>query len=161
MVGYYIQNNIGIALQCFAFGLIFGVGGLFATAYNAILIGAVLGYMINTRNAPHFIEFITAHGPFELTAIVLAAAAGMRLGFSLINTGGLSRVAALEQAAPKAMPAAGAAMVLLFFAALIEGFVSPSALPYGGKLAVAIVSTLLLILYFIGLGIPRRAPRAT
>jgi uncharacterized membrane protein SpoIIM required for sporulation len=80
----------------------------------------------------------------------------MRLGFSLIATGGLSRVASLRKAAFEAMPAAGAAVVLFCLAALIEGFVSPSALPYEAKAAVAVASTALLLIYVVGLGaLPR------
>ena len=46
MAGFYIQHNTSIGLQCFAYGLVFGVGGLFVTAVNAGTIGAVFGHML-------------------------------------------------------------------------------------------------------------------
>jgi len=103
----------------------------------------------------NFFHFVTAHGPAELTAIVLAAAAGMRLGFALVDTRGLTRTAALRRAAAQAMPVMGAAMALFFLAALIEGFLSPSIAPYWVKAAVAIVSAVLLVAYYLILGTAR------
>lgn len=152
--GFYIWHNTSIGLQCFAFGLLFGAGGLFALASNAVQIGAVFGFMAHSSASENFFEFVTAHGPFELTAIVLSAAAGMRLGFSLVKTNGLTRADSLRLAARKAMPAMGAAMLLFGLAALIEGFISPSSLPYELKASIAGVSCCLLLFYFVVLGYP-------
>ena len=80
MFGFYSLHNPSIGLRCFAMGLIFGVGGLFATFFNAIFLGTAFGYMTTVPHRENFFHFVTAHAPFELTAIVLAAAAGMRLG---------------------------------------------------------------------------------
>jgi len=155
MAGFYVWNNAGIGMRCFAAGLIFGVGGLFALVFNAALLGTIFGHMTHVSMRDNFFHFVTAHGPFELTAIVLSAAAGMHLGFSLVDTGGLSRGDSLRKAAAESMPTAGAAIALFFLAAGIEGFVSPSSLPYSVKAAVAAISSGLLLFYFVLLGIPR------
>jgi uncharacterized membrane protein SpoIIM required for sporulation len=152
MAGFYIQHNTGIGLRCFAGGLLFGIGGLFTTVFNAALLGAVFGYMTRVSSSDNFFQFVTAHGPFELTAIILSAAAGMRLGFALVDTSGLTRLDSLRRAARRAMPTMGAAMVLFFFAALIEGFISPSSLPYSFKVAVATISSAMMMFYFVVLG---------
>lgn len=156
MAGFYIYHNIGIGLRCFAFGLLFGVGGLFVTVFNAAALGAMFGHMANSPHHDNFFQFVTAHGPFELTAIVLAAAAGMRLGFALVDTRGLSRLASLHRAAQEGMPAVAAAMLMFFMAAMIEGFLSPSPAPYWIKALVAVLSTGMLMFYFVILGYPRR-----
>ena len=83
---------------------------------------------------------------------MLFAAAGMKLGFSLVNTGGLDRIASLRRAGAERMPTAGAAIALLLLAAGIEGFLSPSAAPYWVKAAVAIASATMLLFYFLVLG---------
>ncbi len=149
---FYTFHNPSIGLRCFAFGLVFGIGGLFALVFNASVLGAAFGHMAQTPHAGNFFHFVTAHGPFELTAIALAAAAGVRLGFSLVDTGGYTRAAALRRAAAEAMPSVYAAVLLFLLAALIEGFLSPSAAPYSVKLAVAIASCAILAFYFVGLG---------
>jgi len=149
MVAFYVFNNAGIGLRCFAAGLLFGIGGLFITVSNSVLLGAVFGHMLTVEQRPNFLEFVTAHGPFELTAIVFASAAGMRLGFALIATGGLTRGESLRRAAERAAPMAAAAVLLFMFAAIIEGFVSPSNLPYAVKAGVAIASSALLVAYLL------------
>ena len=160
MAGFYIFHNTGIGLKVFAAGLLFGIGGLFATFFNAASLGAAFGHMTKVPQWEHFSNFVTAHGPFELTAIVLSAAAGMRLGFSLVETHGLSRMASLRRASVEAMPSMGAAMVLFFLAALIEGFISPSNLPYAVKVSVALLSSALMMFYFIMLGYGKGEPLA-
>jgi uncharacterized membrane protein SpoIIM required for sporulation len=136
------------------------VPGLLVTMFNAISLGAAFGYMArpDVEAGANFFEFVTAHGPFELTAIVLSAGAGLRLGLSWMMTGGLSRGSALRQAGRQVMPVVGAAMVMFFLAALIEGFLSPSAAPYPVKIGVALFSTTLLTIYFIVLGFPNSRP---
>lgn len=156
MMGFYVFNNAGIGLRCFAGGLLFGIGGLFATLSNAVQIGAMFGHMLTVPERANFLEFVTAHGPFELTAIVFSAAAGMRMGFALISTRGLSRLGALRLAAIEATPVMGAATVMFCLAAVIEGFVSPSALPYEVKAGVALLSAAILLFYVVGLGLLRR-----
>jgi uncharacterized membrane protein SpoIIM required for sporulation len=155
MTGFYVQHNASIGLQCFAFGLFFGVGGMFITLHNALTLGAVFGFMMNQPYRGNFFNFVTAHGPFELTAIVLSAAAGMRLGFSLIDTRGLTRGDSLLRAGRQTMPVACAALLLFVLAALIEGFISPSPVPYSYKATVAAFSAAALVFYFIVLGYPR------
>jgi uncharacterized membrane protein SpoIIM required for sporulation len=155
MAGFYIFNNAGIGLKCFAFGLVFGIGGLYVTTFNACYLGTMFGYMARSQHGDNFFHFVTAHGPFELTAIVLSAAAGMRLGFSLIDTKGLGRMASLRRAADEAMPTMWAAILMFLAAALIEGFLSPSHAPYWIKAVVAVISAGLLMFYFVGLGYPR------
>jgi uncharacterized membrane protein SpoIIM required for sporulation len=152
MQSFYSNHNSTIGLRCFAFGLLFGVGGLVEFVFNAIQIGGIFGYMTTVSQWGTFSNFVTAHGPFELTAVVLSAAAGMRLGFSIIITHGLSRGESLRQAGREAMPTMGLAVALFFLAAPIEGFLSPSPAPYAIKAAVAIVSAAALVFYIVVLG---------
>lgn len=161
MLGFYIFNNTGIGLQCFAMGLLFGVGGLLTTIQNAAMLGGVFGHMATTPQSDNFYRFVTAHGPYELTAVVLSAAAGMRLGFSLLETHGLTRMASLRRAADEAMPTMCAAIVMFFLAAMIEAFLSPSALPYAVKAGVSVFSAGTLVFYFVILGYPREHAHAT
>ena len=155
MAGFYIFHNTGIGLKCFAGGLVLGFGGLFTTAFNAAYLGAVFGFMTRVPESENFFQFVTAHGPFELTAIVLSAAAGMRMGFSIIETGGYSRGESLRRGVQAAMPTVGAAIILFVLAAFIEAFISPSALPYEAKAGVAVICSGLLVFYFVLLGWPR------
>ena len=162
MASFYIRNNTSIGLKCYAWCILV-IPGLFVTAYNAAHLGAAFGYMARPEltEGANFFNFVTAHGPFELTAIVLSAGAGLRIGISWIATGGLTRMSTLGKTSLEAMPIMGAAIVLFFLAALIEGFLSPSAAPYWIKATVAVLSCGALTFYFVVLGFPRGGPRAT
>lgn len=157
MAGFYIWHNTSIGLKCFAMG-VFVIPGVATMLFNAAYLGAAFGYMArpDIEEGKNFFEFVTAHGPFELTAIVLSAGAGLRLGMSYLNTLGLTRADSMRRTATDAMPIMGAAMAMFFAAALIEGFVSPSSLPYWLKALVAILSSGMLTFYFLILGFPRR-----
>lgn len=156
MAGFYQRHNTSIGLQCFAWGLLV-VPGLLVTMFNAITLGASFGYMArpDVVQGENFFHFVTAHGPFELTAIVLSAGAGLRIGMSWMITKGFSREASLVKSGRDVMPVMGAAIVMFFMAALVEGFLSPSGAPYWVKVLVAILSSSLLAFYFVVLGFPR------
>lgn len=148
MAGYYVFNNAGIGLKCFAAGILFGVGSLLVLAFNGLFLGTVFGHMLGSPVADHFGEFVTAHAAFELTAIVLSAAAGLRLGWSLVDTRGWARGESLRRTAPVALETAGLATVLFILAAYIEAFVSSSAAGHGLKALVCGGSSLVLAVYF-------------
>jgi uncharacterized membrane protein SpoIIM required for sporulation len=152
MAGFYIQHNTSIGLRCYAGGILLGLGSLYELLSNGMILGTVFGHMAVSPAAPNFFRFVTAHGPFELTAIVLSGAAGLRLGWGLIDTRGLSRLASLRREAIEALPTVGAAVVLFILAAFLEGFVSGSELPYTAKAGIAVGCALVLAVYVLGGG---------
>jgi uncharacterized membrane protein SpoIIM required for sporulation/uncharacterized RDD family membrane protein YckC len=159
MYGFYISNNVGITLACFASGIFAGIGSLLWLSANGVFLGFAFGYMatVDTTTKLHFFEFVTAHGPFELTGIALGGAAGLRLGLGLVRTKGLPRLASLMRSARESVPIIAVAAILVGTAAPIEAFISPSSLPYAVKAGVAIFSLVVLAYYLVVLG--RRAQR--
>ena len=161
MMGYYIQNNATIGLQCFVMMLLV-IPGIVVLSYNAIYLGAVFGFMFRPDSgaaSENFQNFVTAHGPFELTAIILAAGAGLKIGLSWIMSDGLNRKDSLLKTARESLPIVMCAVVLFVLAAVIEGFVSPLGdFPWWGKGTVAVGSSCLLMIYFVVLGYPAAWP---
>jgi uncharacterized membrane protein SpoIIM required for sporulation len=147
MTGFYIRHNTSIGLQCFAWGIAFGLGSLYELLSNGIILGTVFGHMATTPYAGNFYTFVTAHGPFELTAIVSSGAAGLRLGYGMILALGQMSFAPLRREAADALPIVGASAVLFVLAAFLEGFVSASPLPYSAKAAIACACTGLIVAY--------------
>ncbi|MBX7087257.1 MAG: stage II sporulation protein M, partial [Leptospirales bacterium] len=123
--GFYIANNIGLNLITFGLGALVGIGSLFFTLYNAVFLGTIIGYLMSTPARDHIVSWAAAHAPFELTAIGLSAAAGVRIGFCLIAPGARSRLLAIREESLTAMPALYSAAMLTFFAAFIEAFLGP------------------------------------
>ncbi|HEY8975082.1 MAG TPA: stage II sporulation protein M [Burkholderiaceae bacterium] len=122
MFGFYIMNNVGIAFRCFAAGLVLGVGSLFMVGYNGLLAGAVAGFLVTRGDSERFFSFVVTHSAFELTAIVLSGAAGLKLGHAMLAPGRLTRTQALMRAARETSPVVFCFTMMLFIAAAIEAF---------------------------------------
>lgn len=153
MFGFYIFNNVRIGFQAFAGGLLFGLGTIFYMVYNGLFIGAVTGYIVHSGLAANFFSFVSGHGAFELTAICLSGAAGLKLGYALVAPGHRTRPAALRAAAVEAMPIVVGLAGMLFVAAGIEAFWSPrTEVPPPIKYAVAALLWTLVLAYFAFVG---------
>ena len=122
MFGYYIRNNIGIAFQCFASGLFAGLGSLFFLAYNGAFGGAIAGYLTERGLSPTFYSFVATHSAFELTAIVLAGAAGLRIGHAWLAPARLTRVQSLVAATRESVVLLYGITAMLLVAAAVEAF---------------------------------------
>lgn len=156
MFGYYIRNNITVAFQCFAGGLFAGLGSLFFLAYNGALGGAVAGYLTERGLASTFYSFVVTHGAFELTAIVLSGAAGLRLGHAVIAPRRQTRVQALVTASRESIVIVYGFAMMLVVAAAIEAFWSSARwMPLAVKYSVAALCWVGVIGYFVFQG--RRA----
>lgn len=150
MFGYYIYNNIGISFRTFAGGVLFGLGSVFFLVFNGLFIGAAMGHLTQLGYGVTFYPFVAGHGAFELTAIVFSGAAGLKLGYALINPGNQKMGQALRAAGRDAVVIMYGCIVMLLIAAFIEAFWSSStSLPATLKYAVGLVFWVLVILYFL------------
>ena len=159
MFGYYVMRNIGIAFQTFAAGLLFGLGSVFFLIFNGMVIGAVSGHLTDIGYGQTFWSFVIGHGAFELSAIALAGAAGLQLGWSLIAPGRLARSEALRHAAHKSVRMLCGVMVFLLIAAFIEAYwSSTTSIEPWIKYLVGIALWLLVAAYLTFAGRTRHAP---
>lgn len=122
MFGYYIMHNIGIGFQCFAGGVFAGVGSVFYLVFNGVLGGAIGGYLTSRGYGENFYSFIVTHSAFELTAIVLSGAAGLRIGHAVVAPGRRTRIEALKHASTDAIVVIYGVIGMLLIAAFIEAF---------------------------------------
>jgi uncharacterized membrane protein SpoIIM required for sporulation len=148
MFGFYIQNNISVAFRCFAGGLIAGIGTLLALFYNGLYFGSVAGHLTRLDFVDTFYPFVVGHGSFELTAIVFSGAAGLKLGYSILNPGQFSRLNALRLAGRDSIPMLYGIVLMLVIAAFMEAFwSSSSSLAINVKYTVGAICWLLVLLY--------------
>jgi uncharacterized membrane protein SpoIIM required for sporulation len=149
MFGFYVSHNVGVAFQCFAGGLFAGLGSLFFLAYNGAFAGAIAGYLTERGLSSTFYSFISTHAAFELTAIVLAGAAGLRIGHALLAPGRLTRLQALVHATQDSAIVLYGVTAMLFVAAGIEAFWSSARwLAPAVKYGVAAVCWIAVLGYF-------------
>ncbi len=156
MASFYVYNNVGIAFRCFATGILFGLGSIFFLVYNGLVIGVVAGAVGAAGHGRNLFTFVIGHGAFELTAIVLSGAAGIAMGYALVDTGPLTRWGSLRAKAGDLFRMIMGAALMLLVAALIEGFWSPSSILPQVKWGVAGVLYVLVLAYLILAG---RSPR--
>ena len=148
MFGFYIRNNVGVAFQCFAGGLFAGLGSIFFLVYNGALFGGVAGYLAERGLGSTFSAFVVTHGAFELTAIALSGAAGLKLGHALLVPGRFTRRQSLVHATREAVVIVYGLTAMLLVAAAIEAFWSSARwVPYGVKYAVAAACWVAVIAY--------------
>jgi uncharacterized membrane protein SpoIIM required for sporulation len=156
MFGHYIWNNVRIGFQTFAGGLLFGVGAVVILLFNGVIIGAVMGYLLQIGFGTPFLQFVAGHSGLELSAIALMGGAGLMLGAGLVMPGGLTRTQSLQAAAREAVPIVYGAASMLVAAAFVEAFWSPiTVVPPPVKYTVGIVMWVLIAAYLLLAG--RRA----
>ena len=158
MFGHYIKNNIGISFQTFAGGLLYGLGSIFYLVYNGLFFGAIAGHLTRIGYGTTFFPFVVGHGAFELTAIVLSGAAGLKMGLALLSPGDQTRMAALRDASQISIRIVYGVIVMLLIAAFIEAFWSSSqAIPPTVKYAVGALLWLGVAAYLLRMGRARAA----
>lgn len=134
-----LTNNIQVTFVAFALGLLAGFGTVFIVAYNGLILGVIAGGAIDAGNGVEFVEFVFAHGVIELTCIVVAAAAGMRMGWALVDPGPRTRGAALAAEAREAVVIVLGTAPWLVLAGFIEGFVTRSGFGLGPGIALGLL----------------------
>ncbi|QQP94633.1 stage II sporulation protein M [Lysobacter enzymogenes] len=122
MFAHYIGNNVGIGFQTFATGLVAGVGTVFVLIFNGIMIGGVAGHLQAVGHGDPFWRFVAGHSAPELTAIVIAGGAGLRMGLSLIAPGQRRRVDSLIHGGRRGAKICIGVFAMLVFAAFVEAF---------------------------------------
>lgn len=147
MFGFYIKNNVSIAFQVFAQGILFGVGTVYTLLSNGIGIGTIFGYIISQGNGSRLLSFAVSHGSFELTAIAVSGGAGLMLGDALIHPGQRTRLESLRHRGLEAIQIACGAGAMLVIAAIIEAFWSPASIPQAVKYSVGGALWVLVALY--------------
>ena len=121
-------NNIRVTFLAFAGGITLGLVTVLSLLYNGLVIGVVGGLAIAAGNAGPLFELVVPHGVLELSCIVVAGGAGLRMGWAVVDPGHRRRGAALvAEAAPAAELALGTAPWLVL-AGLVEGYLTPAGL---------------------------------
>ncbi len=152
MFGDYVMNNVGIAFRTFASGLVLGVGAVYVLGANGVIIGGVAGHLTQMGYGGPFWRFVAAHAAFELTALVIAGGAGLKLGLTLLAPGRRRRGPAMVAAGWIGAQLALGAFAMLVIAAAIEAFWSsvawfPDTLKFGSAAALW-----LLVLWWLARG---------
>jgi uncharacterized membrane protein SpoIIM required for sporulation len=124
--GAIARNNLSVAALCFALGLTGGVGTALLLLGNGALLGAVLVAAWRAGLGTGLAGFVAAHGPVELSALVLAGQAGLVLASGLVRPGEWPRREALARRGREAARILVLVAPLLLLVAAVEATVSPA-----------------------------------
>lgn len=150
-------NNAWVSAECVAFGIT-GVLVVYVLFQNAVNLGAAAGLLISHGKAEVFFGLILPHGLLELTAVFVAAGAGMQLFWAWVSPGPLPRSQSLAREGRSMVTVALGLVVVLAVSGVLEAFVTPSPLPTWARIGIGVLAWVLFVTYVTVLG--RRAVRA-
>jgi len=151
-------NNLVVAAETIAMGVLLGIPVVYILLKNALNAGALGALMISHGKSGEFWGLILPHGMLELTAVFLAAGAGLRLGWAIIDPGPRTRVRALAEEGRALITIAIGLVVALLVSGVIEAFVTPSPLPTWARITIGAVAETAFLGYILVAG--RRAVAA-
>jgi uncharacterized membrane protein SpoIIM required for sporulation len=120
-------NNMGVAIMAWAGGALLGLGALWVVLLNGLLLGVVIGTTMPYEMTGRLLEFVAAHGPLEITLILVSAGAGLEMGRALLAAGDRPRADAVREAALQALVVLGGCLPWFALLAIVESYVSPAA----------------------------------
>ena len=144
-------NNAWVTALCLALGVL-GlpvVYLLFSNLENLAIIGSI---MIRHGHAGHFWGLILPHGMLELTAVFVAGGVGLRLFWSWVEPGALTRTQSLAHEGRTAGTVALGLVAVLFVSGCIEAFVTPSPLPTWARVGIGVLAEATFLAYVFVLG---------
>jgi uncharacterized membrane protein SpoIIM required for sporulation len=151
-------NNSLVSAQCIAYAILLGIPIPYVLFQNAANLGVMAGFMFDAGKADIFLGLLTPHGLIELTAVFLAGAAGMRLGWSVVSPGNRPRGQVLAEQGRAVVAVAIGLIAVLAVAGLIEALVTPSPLPTAVRIGIGVAAEMAFLAYVFHFG--RRAARA-
>ncbi|MBO0865971.1 MAG: stage II sporulation protein M [Mycobacterium sp.] len=150
-------NNAFVAAKCIAFAVVLGLPIPLLLFENAANLGVVAGLMFQAGKADILFGLLAPHGLLELSAVLLAGAAGMRLGWSVISPGDRPRRQVLAEQGRAVVSIAIGIVVVLLVSGFIEAVVTPSPLPTFPRVGIGITAEAAFLAYVVYFG--RRAAR--
>ncbi|WP_067844131.1 stage II sporulation protein M [Nocardia lijiangensis] len=150
-------NNAWVAAIALFTGVLI-LPAVYLLFMNALNVGITAGLMAEADRLDSFFGFILPHGTLELTAVFVAGGAGLKLGWTLVDPGRLSRIEAVARQGRATATIALGLVAVLFVSGLLEGFVTPSPLPAPVRIGIGFAAEALFLAYVFGAG--RRAALA-
>ncbi len=144
---HIMTNNLTVSFMMFAGGISFGLLTLFSLYVNGMMLGVIGAACHQYGMSIALWSFVAAHGSLELPSILIAGAAGLRLGHSMLFPGGYRWRDSVAQGGIEATRLVSGIIPLLVIAGCLEGFFSPSHAPVWLKFTVGGVLFTLLNLW--------------
>lgn len=143
-------NNVILSFQYFLRGIFLGIPSLAGLAKNSIMVGAFEEMFHKHGLGFQWVLSVLIHGMFELTALIVACAAGVVLGTSFLFPGTGSRLDAFREGAKDGVKMIIGLVPLFMVAAFFESYLTryyKMPLPLG--LLILLSTTTFVVWYFV------------
>ena len=149
MSGFIITNNIRVAIFAFAGGIVtLGLFTIYELTLTGLMVGGLGALFAQAGFGSDYWATIAPHGVIELTAIQVAAGAGLLLSAGVLNPGRLRRRDAIAENGRRAGILIAGVVAMLCVAGMIEGFFSPLRFSMSIRASVGALTAIGLIAYF-------------
>jgi len=149
MFAFITVNNIRVSFFAFVSGILFCLGTAFIILSNAVRIGAFFHIFYDHGLLGTALQTVFIHGAFELSAIVIAGAAGFRLGASFMFPGTYSRGYSFLQGAKDSITLIIGLIPFFIIAGFLESYVTrQSEMPDAGFFIIISLSLIIFWGYF-------------
>lgn len=118
---FLFGHNAQIAIFAFALGFAFVVPTALLVLYNGLMLGAMIAVFADKGLGGNFLAWLAIHGTTEMFAIMIAGAAGMRIGTAIAFPGRQERMVTVVAAGHTAATAIAGVVLMLAVAAILEG----------------------------------------
>jgi uncharacterized membrane protein SpoIIM required for sporulation len=145
-------NNVQVAILAFAVGILLAVPTVYVLVINGAGLGVAAGLFISAGRWQLFMGLITPHGLLELAAIIVAGAAGLALGWSVIAPGDQPRTMSVTQQARRSATVIMGLILAFAVAGAIEGFVTGSGMPTLLRVGIGVVAFALFTAWVVVYG---------
>ncbi len=143
-------NNIRVSFFAFAAGIFLSAGTLYLLFQNGLMLGAFFGLFYLHGNLWEALPVIFIHGTLELSAIVIAGAAGLKLGNSLLFPGTLTRRQSIQRQAKEGIKIIMGLVPVFLLAAWLESYLTRlTDWPLPAKLTVIVLSLGFVVGYYL------------
>lgn len=119
---FLFTHNSRVGIMSFALGFAFGVPTIILEFYQGMSLGAMLAVFAGKGLGVDFGGWLAIHGTTELFAIILAGAAGLRIGTAMLFPGDRDRLTALAASGRMAGKVMVGVIIMMLCAGLLEGF---------------------------------------
>lgn len=144
------MNNLTVAFRTFLFGVFFAIGTLVIIVYNGIMVGAFQYFFIEQGLFWESFLTIWIHGTLEISAIIIAGAAGLTMGKGLVFPGTYTRAQAFQRSARRGVKIMIGIAPIIILAGFIEGYLTRhTETPDFVRGAFILVCLLFVLIYFV------------
>lgn len=143
-------NNIRVSFTAYAAGAVSGgLGAILLLGFNGAPLGIIGAWMYAEGDLARFLGFIIPHGALELSAVVIAGAAGIAAGWSLISPGDRTRGEALREEGQRSVTVILGLLTMFLAAGIVEGFITGRGLPAGVRVGLGLLLWMAYVVYLV------------